>query len=162
MRQLSQTTLDRWFKILAAVKAFDGLVESITGVVLLAIPAAQIKGAIATLAINEIQEGKRAFIAHYVLTLDQRLNVHIQLFAAIYLLAHGLIKLGLATALLKRAYQFFPYAIGFLLVFVGYQSYLVGYNRSWLLAGLTLFDLGLAGLTYSEWQRHRKANKVGV
>jgi len=152
----SSVRLDRWFRLAVILKGLDGIVEALCGAVLLAVPAAAIRGAIATLATNEIQEDKRAFIAHSILTLDQKLDVHVQLFVAIYLLAHGLIKIGLATALLKRYWRLYPYAIGFLLAFIVYQAYLIGYNRSLVLIVLTLFDCTVAALAYTEWRRHRR------
>jgi uncharacterized membrane protein len=155
MRKLTQAVLDRWFRIAVAIKGLDGIVEALSGAFLLIVPAAQIKGVIATLATNEIQENKHAFIAHFVLSLDQKVDVHVQLFVAIYLLAHGCIKIALAIALLKRYFRLYPYAMGFLVVFIVYQSYLITANHSLLLVALTLFDIAVTVLTYLEWQRHR-------
>lgn len=160
MSNHSPTRLDRWFRLAVALKGLDGIVEMVCGAVLLVVPAAAIKGAIETLANNEIQEDKHAFIAHYILNLDHKLDVHVQLFAAIYLLAHGLVKIGLATALLKRYWRLYPYAIGFLVAFIAYQAYLIGYNRSLVLVVLTLFDCFVAGLTYAEWRRHRHGSRA--
>ncbi len=160
MSSPSPTRLDRWFRVAAAIKGLDGIVETLSGLILLVVPATQIKGVIATLATNEIQEDKHAFIAHFVLTLDQKVDVHVALFAAIYLLAHGCIKIALAVALLKRYYRAYPYAMAFLVVFIVYQSYLIAANHSMLLVGLTLFDLLVTTLTYMEWQRHRREVKA--
>jgi uncharacterized membrane protein len=106
------------------------------------------------------EDGGHAFIANLILHADHKLNTHLQLFAVIYLLLHGSIKILLAYALLKQYYHLYPYAIGFLLAFVAYQAYLIGYNRSVTLLILTLFDCTIAWLTYLEWRRHRHPEKA--
>ncbi|HUD10866.1 MAG TPA: DUF2127 domain-containing protein [Candidatus Saccharimonadia bacterium] len=155
---LPQPLLDRWFRIGAAFKGADGILEVLGAMLLLFVPLARIQGAIATLCLYEIQEDNHhAFIANFILHADRAFSSHAQVFAAIYLLCHGSIKVLLAFALLKRYYQMYPYAIGFLLAFVAYQAYLVIYNHSIALSILTLFDCTIAWLTYLEWNRHRKS-----
>jgi uncharacterized membrane protein len=155
--RLSQPVLDRLFRLGVVFKGLDGVVEALVGVVLLVVPTSQIQGKIAVVATNELQEGKHAFIANYVLQLDSKFDPHIQLFAAIYLLVHGLLKVGLAVALLKRWWALYPYAMGFLLAFILYQAYRIGFSHSVLLTVLTAIDCLVLWLVYQEWKRHRQA-----
>jgi uncharacterized membrane protein len=157
-RILPQPLLDRLFRIGVVIKGVDGLLEILGGCLLLVVPLAKIQDTIAGLAVYEIQGGEHAFIGNYVLRLSNKLDPHIQLLAAIYLLAHGAIKLFLALALIKQYYHLYPYAIGFLLAFIFYQGYRIGYDHSLALGLLTLFDCAIAWLTYLEWRRHRRGS----
>jgi uncharacterized membrane protein len=153
---LPQPLLDRLFRVGITIKGIDGMFEVLGGCLLLVVPVAKLQGAIATLALHEIANDRHAFIAKFVLNASNKLDPHIQLFAVIYLLGHGTIKIFLAIALLRRHFRLYPYAIGFLLAFILYQAYRIGYDHSVALTALTLFDCAIAWLTYLEWQRHRK------
>src|SRR5437762_1284906 len=118
-----QRILDRWFHIVVAIKGLDGLVEIIGGLALVLVPVQRLQGAVADLALREIAEDRHAFIAQAILWLDHRVNPHAQVFAVLYLIGHGAIKVFLAVALLREHYHLYPYAIGFLLAFMMYQSY---------------------------------------
>src|SRR5205807_2701300 len=97
----------------------DGILEIIGGFLLLAVPMSRLQGW-ATLATYELTEDHHAFIAHALAQLDHLLTPGLALFAALYLMGHGIIKLLLMTALLRRQYQLYPLAIGFLLLFIFY------------------------------------------
>jgi uncharacterized membrane protein len=155
--QFSQKTLDRYFRLGAILKAVDACLELLGAILLVFVPIARLKGVVSALCLYEIQEDNHhAFIATFILHINQKINPHVQLFAVVYLLAHGTIKLLLAFALIKRYYRLYPYAIGFLIAFAGYQIYLIAFNHSLLLGILTVFDCAIAWLTYLELKRHRK------
>jgi uncharacterized membrane protein len=156
----SRSLVDKLFRIGVALKGVDGLLEVTSGLALLVFPVARLQAWVATIAQYEIGEDKHALIATFILHLDNKINPHIQLFAVIYLLAHGSIKLFLVVALLKQRYRLYPYAIAFLVIFIVYQAYLISINRSITLALLTLFDCSIATLTYIEWRRHRSGNSL--
>ena len=75
------------------------------------------------------------------------------LFGTVYLLAHGLVKVILVAALLKNELWAYPWMIGFLGVFIGYQLYRLSFKPSVGLAALTIFDAVIAWLTYSEYRK---------
>jgi uncharacterized membrane protein len=75
------------------------------------------------------------------------------LFGAVYLLAHGLVKVVLVAALLRNQRWAYPWMIGFLGVFIGYQVYRLRLQPSVGLAALTVFDAVIAWLTYREYRR---------
>jgi uncharacterized membrane protein len=153
-RIISQRWLDRFFRVAVSIKGIDGVLEMLGGAALIVVPIAKIKGVVAQLALGEIAEDKHAFIANFILQLDHRLDPHIQLFAVLYLLGHGAIKIFLAVALLRGHYHLYPYAIAFLLAFILYQTYRIGYDHSVFLGVLTIFDCVVTWLTYLEWRRH--------
>ena len=152
-REPNPTLLDRFFTVALVVKGIDGVIETVGGIILLVVPIARLHG-LASAAIYELHEEKHAFVANTVATLDHKLTPNLALFGALYLLIHGLVKLGLVAALLSRRYALYPYAIGVLVLFTVYQAYELGYNPSAGLALLTLFDVLIVILTYVEWRRH--------
>jgi uncharacterized membrane protein len=75
------------------------------------------------------------------------------LFGAVYLLAHGLVKVILVAALLKNQLWAYPWMIGFLGVFIVYQLYRLSFQPSVGLTALTIFDTVIAWLTYREYRK---------
>jgi uncharacterized membrane protein len=75
------------------------------------------------------------------------------LFGAVYLLAHGLVKVILVTALLKNQRWAYPWTIGFLGVFIVYQLYRLGLQPSVGLTAVTIFDMVIAWLAYREYRK---------
>ena len=147
--------LDRYFRIVVILKALDGLLEVLGGLILIFVPISRLKGLVEQLATYEVGPGRHAFIGNFILSMDHHVSAHLQLFAVIYLLGHGSIKIFLTAALLWRRYRLYPYAMGFLIAFIGYQCYTIGYSHSIVLAVLTSLDVAIVVLTYMEWKRHR-------
>jgi uncharacterized membrane protein len=81
-------------------------------------------------------------------------------FAAIYLVVHGLVKVGLLWAVLTRRYRVYPWAIGILIAFIGYQTYELVVAFSAGLLVLTLFDAVIVLLTVREYRQHRHTGAV--
>jgi uncharacterized membrane protein len=154
---MSNRSLDDSFRVVVAIKGFDGLLEVAGGLALIFVPLGRIQGIVAALATREIAEDPHAFIANIILMLDARIHPHVQLFAVLYLLGHGAIKLLLAVALLRQVYVLYPVAIAFLLAFIFYQAYRIGYDHSIVLTIFTVFDCLVAWLTYLEWRKHKEA-----
>ena len=75
------------------------------------------------------------------------------LFGAVYLLAHGLVKVVLVAALLKNQLWAYPWTIAFLGVFIVYQLYRLSLKASVGLAVLTVFDAVIAWLTWREYRK---------
>ena len=157
---ISQRLLDRFFRLAIIIKGLDGLLEVLGGVTLIFLPIVKIQGIVADLALNEIAEDKHAFIAQFILHLDQSINPHVRLFAVLYLIGHGSIKIFLTVALLREHYHLYPVAIGFLLAFIAYQSYRIGVDHSPILLLLTIFDIVLTWLVYLEWKRHKQYTEM--
>ncbi len=150
--------LDIAFQIAVTIKGIDGVLETIGGSLLFFVSQATLHGIITAFTTYELAgRDKHAFITNALRSLDHHLNGSTELFIATYLLVHGLIKVLLVTALIRRHYRLYPLAIVFLLAFIVYQAYLIGYNHSAYLVVLTAFDSTVAWLTYLEYRRHQAA-----
>jgi uncharacterized membrane protein len=84
------------------------------------------------------------------------------LFGAIYLLSHGISKVILVALVLRNRLCAYPWLMGLLGMFIGYQLYVMVFvTFSWGLAALTAFDVLLVWLTWREYQA-RRAERLAV
>ena len=84
------------------------------------------------------------------------LSVAATLFGAVYLLAHGAVKVVLVWAVLANRLWAYPWMIGFLIVFIGYQAYRLAVGFSCGVALLTAFDIFIVVLTWREYMIRRR------
>lgn len=151
---------DRWLKqgyrIGLFLKGLDGAIETAGGIFLLIIPQAELRGLLTNWATAELTKDPHDIIAAWLTHLDQRLTNGLELFAALYLVIHGLIKIVLAVSLIKEKHWAFPPAIVILLAFIVYQSYQIGHTYSIALSILTLLDIIIVALVIWDYRRLRR------
>ena len=102
---------------------------------------------------NELSEDPRDYIATQLRTAAQHLSVNAELFLAIYLLAHGVVKGLLVYGLLRDDRWAFPWAIGVFSAFACYQMFRYVIDPSVWLIVLTVLDVLVILLTWAEWRR---------
>lgn len=145
----TERTYRRVFVFGILIKAFDGFIEATLGTALLFTPT--LIPLVLSLATGELIEDPTDVLAntlqHYVPFL-----VPNGLFISFYLLSHGLVKLFLASALLKDRLWAYPVALAVFGAFVVYQMYKYSLNSSVWLIVLSIFDAAIILLTYHEWQ----------
>lgn len=78
------------------------------------------------------------------------------LYAALYLLAHGAVKVVLVVALLRNRLWAYPWMIAVLLAFIAYQLYQLAVSPTAGLVALTVFDAFVVLLTWHEYGRQRR------
>jgi uncharacterized membrane protein len=154
--------LDRIFEIGIILKGLDGVLEAIGGLLLFAVTPATIDQLVGRLTQHELSEDPNDFIARHLLRYTHGLTGSAVTFAAVYLLVHGIIKIVLVVALLRNQAWAYPWMIGFLLVFIGYQLYRLALSPTFGLATLTIFDALIVWLTWREWRRQTSDRAVGV
>ena len=147
---------ERFFLFGIAAKGFNGAAEIIGGIVLLLAGPRSLNGVALALTRNELTEDPNDFIATHLLHITERATQGSVLFAAIYLLIHGVVKLVLVVAILRGKIWAYPWMIGVLAVFVAYQGYQISIAPSTGLVALTVFDAIVAYLTWHEYKRHRR------
>ncbi len=146
--------LDTTFDIALVLKGVDGLLELVGGVLLLVISPDAINRWAQRVTQHELTENPHDFFAHRLLRLTENLH-QTQVFGAVYLLTHGLVKLVIVVGLMRRERWAYPVAFVFLGGFVVYQLYRLTYDPSIGLALLTAFDLLIIWLTWREYRRTR-------
>lgn len=156
-RWASGDSLDRTFAVGIVLKGINGLLEVVGGLLLLVATPEVIRAVVDRLTRGELAEDPRDLLATWLthLSTSSSLSDAGLGFAAVYLLAHGLVKLVLVLALLRDRLWAYPWMIGFLALFVAYQLWMIARQPTLWLVGLTMFDAALTWLTWREWKRHR-------
>lgn len=147
------TTIDGVFRLSILIKGLDGILETLGGILLLVIPLQGLSDAAQWAAAWAVVQEPDGVLATSLLGITTNLTAVTAVLAALYLLAHGVVKLFLVWAVLKDKLWAFPLMIVFLLGFVGYQSYEIGRHLSWGLVALTAFDLLVVALTVVEFRK---------
>ena len=145
--------LDRIFEIGIILKGLDGILETIGGLLLLAVTPATINTLVSRVTQHELSEDPNDFIANHLLRYAHGLTGSAVTFAAVYLLLHGITKIVLVAALLRNQIWAYPWMLAFLLIFIGYQLYRLVLSPAFGLSALTIFDAFIAWLTWREWRK---------
>jgi Predicted membrane protein len=155
---------DRLFEIGIILKGLDGILETIGGLLLLAVTPATINRLAEWLTQHELSEDPNDFIASHLLGYAHGLTGSAVTFAAVYLLLHGIVKIVLVAALLRNQIWAYPWMIGFLLIFIVYQLYRIVLSPTFGLTALTIFDAIIVWLTWREWRKQTtdRAIRTGV
>ncbi len=140
------------FRISIVLKGLNAALEIVGGVALVAVSPAFILRTVALLTQDELAEDPRDFIANYFLYAASHLSLSGQRFAAAYLLSHGVIKIGLVWALLKRKLWAYPLSIIVFGAFIVYQLYRFTFTHGVGLIALSVFDLLVIWLIYLEYR----------
>src|SRR2546425_4879063 len=113
----------------------------IGGALLFFVSADQLRHVARILTLHELTEDPHDIVANYLLHASQRLSPGVTTFGAIYLLWHGVVKIGLVTALLRRQRWAYPAAIVAFLLFLVYQVSRYAHTHSPELLVLSALDV---------------------
>lgn len=152
----TKTTLDKAFAIGVALKAIDAVSELIGGLWLLFVSPEQLQDWAGIIFAPELREDPRDFIATHVLHWTAHFQHGAVVFAAVYLLSHGLAKLVVVVEIVRGKSWAYPGLIILTALFVAYQIYHMartGVSLGYLV--LTAFDLMIIALTVAEYARLR-------
>ena len=142
-----------FFNLSVIGKGIDGALEILGGVLLLFISPDRIHSIIRVLSQHELSEDHRDMIATYLLNSSDQLTSGVTMFAAAYLLWHGMVKVGLVAALLLKRRWAYPAAIIAFFLFVIYQLYRYSHTHSPALLVLSIVDMLVITLTWIEYKR---------
>ena len=145
-------SLDRTFRISVTLKGLDGALETIGGLVLLFVRPATIDHLARALTQHELSQDPHDVIARHLLRSTGHLTHGTTLFAAIYLLSHGIAKVVLVVAVLREQLWAYPGMMALLLAFIAYQLYrILAVHLTVGLSLLTAFDAFVVWLTWREY-----------
>lgn len=156
-RQKRDKLIHRLFDLGLIAKAIDGVLEAAGGILLFLVDPRQINHVVRILTQGELSEDPNDFIARHLVHAAHHLSSGTKTFAAIFLLAHGIIKMSLVWALMRRQLWAYPTAITAFLLFLGYQIFRYTHTHSiWLLV-LSVLDLFVIVFTWLEYRRMQKS-----
>lgn len=141
------------YRVGIALKGIDGMLEMAGGATLFLVSQPTILRMVAFMTQGELAEDPGDFIANHAVHLARNLSVSTRHFAALYLLVHGAIKVGLVAGLLRGLRGSYPVALLFLTAFIGYQIDRLVHVPSLALMALTIIDVAIVILIAREWQR---------
>lgn len=143
-------SLERVFAALMWVKAIDGFIETVGGLLLFISTSATITSIARILTQDELSEDPNDFVANFILRAGQKLG-DVHLFGSLYLISHGAVKMILVFYLLKKDTRVYPWAIGFLTLFLLYQLYVTLHHLSLVYLALSLVDAFIIYMAYREY-----------
>jgi uncharacterized membrane protein len=155
-----QTLLDKTYEIGIIIKGIDGTLELIGGILVLTLSPSAIHGITQFLTARELEQDPHDFIATHILKVGQHLASGHNVFAAAFLLTHGLVKVVLVTCLLLNKLWAYPWALGVLGLFLIYQIYQLITRPTFGMAFLSVLDAVIIWLVYREWQKVRPGDDV--
>ena len=145
------------FYVSVLLKGINAALETVLGLLLMFTDV--VNDVIETLVRNELLDDPNDFLATHIQPYVN-INPKTQLFAALYLLSHGLVKGVLVVGLLRNKLWAYPASLVVFTLFILYQVVRWFSTHSIFLVGLTLFDLVVMWLIWHEWQRARRARGI--
>jgi uncharacterized membrane protein len=134
-------------------KGVDGVLEIVGGLLLFVVRPETITGIVTTLTQHELSEDPHDIIASQLAQLVQEFSASAQVFAGVYLLSHGVIKVVLVASLFREQLWAYPAAIVVFTVFIGYQLYRYALEPSTSMIVLSVLDVIVIVLTWLEYRR---------
>src|SRR6185437_16750901 len=120
-RLLDEKNLHLLFELGLGLKAIFALGEIGAGVATYLVPQRYFVALVLWVTRDEFAEDPHDLVANFLLHTAQNISVGTQKFAAVYLLAHGLVKLWLIVGLLRERLWYFPVSIAVFGLFIVYQ-----------------------------------------
>ena len=142
------------FRLGVILKGLDGILELAGGIALWLVSPGIILRWVGLLTQDEVARNRHDVIAHH-LRLALGHLVTGKHFLALYLLAHGIVKILLVVALLKNRLWAYPVAIGVFGGFIAYQLYRFTLGGSAGLIVLSGFDLIVICLIWMEYRARK-------
>lgn len=139
------------FEASLMIKGVNAGAEALAGLGLWLTPNKAFLHLASWLTEKELTQGQDDAMAMWVGHLLQHLSIQTQHFYALYLLAHGSIKLAMVALLQKRVPWAYPSAIVLLLGFASYEAWDGWRSASPTLFALSAFDLFMAVIVWREW-----------
>ncbi len=140
-----------WFKFVV------GALQAIAGLAVLLVSQASLAAMVTRWTNPELAEEPNNHIANWALHGVADLGTGSRTFVAIYLLSHGIIKLGLIWAMLRGKMWAYPWSMLAISGFIAYQLYRYASTHSVALLVLSVFDAIVVYLIWHEY-RTRKAD----
>lgn len=150
------STREILFLISVWFKGFDGVLELLGGVALLTASPALVLKTVQFFTQDELVEDPHDLVATHLLRMAARLSLGAEHFMALYLLIHGIVKVALVWALLKRILVAYPLAMIVFAGFIAYQLYRYTLTHGVGLLALSGVDVVVIGLIWLEYRVLRR------
>jgi uncharacterized membrane protein len=161
-RSREDRALDFSFLVGIGLKVLNIIGDVLVGIPLLFIKPHQIGSFIHTITASELLENPNDRMSNFLVHSTAQFTHGALLYLGIYFLLHGLVKIGIVTALVRGSRNVYPWAIGALIALLIYQiiSISISIHFSITLTILSVLDFVIILLTLREWRHHRTLQDV--
>jgi uncharacterized membrane protein len=142
------------YVVTVAVKGFDGGLETLAGLVIWITGPQRLYRWVVRITAPELYDGDHVRAVQAIRHGAEHLAITGGHFVVFYLLVHGVLKLALATVLLRGGRRWI-YPVGTLILtgFIVFMSYRLSQQWSNWLLGFALFDALTLALVLNEWRK---------
>ncbi len=144
------------FEFGVIIKGFNGVWETISGFLVLFLSKAILSNWLLIVTRNELLEDPHDRLINFLAHALQNFSNDTKTFAALYILAHGLLNIFLAVQLYRDRHWAYLVTIGTTLIFMFYQIYRINIHHSLILTAITIFDAFFIILAWHEYRYHRE------
>jgi uncharacterized membrane protein len=155
-----QRIIDSAFLLGVASKAIDGFAELVVALPLLVLRPGQISALAQAATAHELAQDPDDLLANLVMHGAAGLTASGSVLAAVYLLVHGVVKLGIVVALFRGSRRVYPWAIAAIGAFLVLQVVQLVLTPSVGIGVLTVLDAIVLWLTWREWRHGRTLHEV--
>ncbi|MCI2422774.1 DUF2127 domain-containing protein [Saccharopolyspora sp. K220] len=153
------TLTDKLFRVAVWLKGLDGATQLVAGIVLIFLPPAVVsRFAHAVVTRDLLGPPSGALAGHFEVAVQHFVGGS-RTFVIIYLVAHGVIKLGLVIALLRKIVPMYPVATTALALFVIAELLRAIQTHSAVLPLFALLDVVIIVLVQKEYRELRRQSQ---
>ncbi|MGW2091058.1 DUF2127 domain-containing protein [Promicromonospora sukumoe] len=134
------------------VKGLDGLVELVAGTALLVLHQDRILALTRAAVAEELREDPHDLVANLLLHQAAGLDHGAAVAGGLFLLLHGVVKVGVVAALLAGSRRVYPWAVGALSVLLAVQLVQLVLSPGIGVVALVVLDALILALTWHEWR----------
>ncbi len=157
----ANSKIDKLFVGGLVIKGATGLLEFLSGLLLIFISPQQIHHFINFLTQKELVEDPQDIIVKVLIKSTEHLNNGDKMFLITYLWVHAVIKLVAVIGILKNqlwAYPFSMITLGGLMIYQLYSIVLIKFSIGMLV--LTIFDIFILTLIFYEYKKRKEFSKI--
>jgi uncharacterized membrane protein len=161
----NKTTTEKLFDVAVTIKGIDGGLQVLGALVLAIIPPSAITGLANTVISRDLLGNQESTLSrHLAKAAHDFADGGTRVFAIVYLLLHGLVKLALVIALLRKYMPAYPVAAVVLGGFVVYELYRAVRTGSIALPIFAAIDIVIIILIMREYRqlRRERAQRSGA
>lgn len=144
------------FRTGITIKGIDGLLEAIGGVLLWFFKPDALGSTLQEIFEHELLRDPHDFLARHLLHTSEKIAQSDPLFASIFLLSHGLVKVVLSVLLWMNKLWAYPLAIVVFTTFTIFGMYRYAHTHATLLIVIAVFDMIIVVLAWEEYRAEKK------
>lgn len=147
----------RLFEFSVLTKGFTGVWETVSGFLFLFLNKTTLGGWFSLLVRNELVEDPDDKFINFLTHALQNLSSDAKTFAALYVLAHGLLNIFLVVQLYRNKHWAYLVIIWAMLISLPYEIYRISIHHSAILTTITIFDAFFIALAWREYKLRKFA-----